>query len=48
LKNDILINAPLFWPFFLVSQRILWPGLGAVKLESLSLKIFWIKVFPVF
>jgi hypothetical protein len=43
LKNGIIINAPSFWPSFLISQRILWPSLDAVKLESLLLKI---KVFP--
>jgi hypothetical protein len=31
LKNSIIINAPSFWPSFLISQRILWPNLGAVK-----------------
>jgi hypothetical protein len=41
-------NAPSFWPSFLISQRILWPSLGAVKLESLLLKTFWIKIFPCF
>jgi hypothetical protein len=46
LKNGIIINAPPFWPFFPISQRILWPGLGAVKLELLSLTTFWIKVLP--
>jgi hypothetical protein len=38
LKNGIIINAPSFWPSFLISQRILWPSLGAVKLELLLLK----------
>jgi hypothetical protein len=48
LKNDIIINAPFFWPSFLISQRILWQGLGAVKLKLLLLKTFWIKTFPMF
>jgi hypothetical protein len=48
MKNGIIINAPSFWPSFLISQRILWPSLGAVKLESLLLKAFWIKIFPMF
>jgi hypothetical protein len=43
-----MMNAPSFWPFFPICQRILWPGLGAVKLESLPLKTFWIKVFQCF
>jgi hypothetical protein len=30
---------------FLISQRRLWPSLGAVKLELLLLKTFWIKIF---
>jgi hypothetical protein len=36
LKNGIIINVPSFWPSFLISQRILWPSLGAVKLELIS------------
>jgi hypothetical protein len=36
LKNGIIINAPSFWPSFLISQRKLWPSLGAVKLELIS------------
>jgi hypothetical protein len=36
LKNGIIINARSFWPPFLISQRILWPSLGAVKLELIS------------
>jgi hypothetical protein len=47
-QNGIIINAPSFWPLFLISQRILWPGLGAVKLKLLLLKTFWIKVFLMF
>jgi hypothetical protein len=34
--NGIIINALSFWPSFLISQRILWPSLGAVKLELIS------------
>jgi hypothetical protein len=48
VKNGVIINAPSFWPFFPISQKILWPGLGVVKLESLPLKTFWIKVFLMF
>jgi hypothetical protein len=48
LKNGIIINAPSFWLFFPISQRILWPNMSAVKFESLPLKTFWIKVFPSF
>jgi hypothetical protein len=36
LKNGIIINAASLWPSFLISQRILWPSLGAVKLELIS------------
>jgi hypothetical protein len=45
--NGIIINSPSFWPFFPISQRILYPGLNAVKLEWLSLKAFWINVLSV-
>jgi hypothetical protein len=48
LKNGIIINVLSFWPFFPASQRILWPGLSAVKHKLLPLKIFWIKIFPIF
>jgi hypothetical protein len=48
LKNGIIINDPSFWPSFLISQRILQPSVGAVKLELILLKTFWIEIFPMF
>jgi hypothetical protein len=48
IEECIIINAPSFWPFLLISHRILWPSLGAVKIELLLLKAFWIKIFPMF
>jgi hypothetical protein len=38
----------LFLAIFAISQRLLWPGLGAVELGLLPLKAFWVKIFPVF
>jgi hypothetical protein len=45
--SNWIISAPSFCPSFLISQRILWQDLDAVKLASLLLKTFWIKIFPI-